>query len=385
MQNWDIADEKGVCSADQDYKDTSIVCEKLNIPLTHLNFVKEYWNEVFLNLIKEYETGSTPNPDILCNKNLKFNYFYNHAIENLEADAIATGHYAANSFGAYLENYDPNQNAKLLLPRDKIKDQTFFLSQINQNALRKTMFPLSELTKPEVKALAVQNGLEIVAKKKESMGICFIGNRNFQDFISEYIEDKEGNFIDIDTGEIVGKHNGIHHWTLGQRSRIAGIPKGYFIAQKNVENNSIYVALGSEHPSLYTQTFCTSKPHWICDQPKDLETSNVFNCQFRFQHTHETTDCNLFETDQGLIGRLSKPVKAITEGQYAVFYKNNECLGSGKIVFRGVPNSIRFWLDHNKSIKVYDLFRKCKSKDEFVKKVNDVLNKNSKNNKYHLR
>ncbi|CAH0551031.1 unnamed protein product [Brassicogethes aeneus] len=336
MQNWDIADEKGSCSTSKDYRDASIVCDKLKINLHPVNYVKEYWNEVFINLIKEYEVGCTPNPDILCNKNIKFKYFYNYAKCILNADAIATGHYAKTSFGPYLENYQMDKDVSMLLAADKKKDQTFFLCQIEQEALRRTMFPLGNLHKSQVKNIALENGLEKYARKKESMGICFIGSRNFQNFIKEYIITKPGNFINIDNGEIMGKHEGFHQWTVGQRSRLEGLPEAFFIARKNLENNNIYVAQGTNHPILFTRFVFTGKVHWIRSIPKSIKNKELLHCNFKFQHTKPWIPCTVFETDFGLSIYLDVATRAITPGQYAVLEKDGECLGSARIINSGV-------------------------------------------------
>ncbi|KAG5886805.1 hypothetical protein JTB14_031448 [Gonioctena quinquepunctata] len=338
MQNWDIRDEKGVCSSEEDFKDAQLVCEKLDIKLHHVNFVKEYWNEVFCPLIKEYQSGLTPNPDVLCNRNVKFNHFYKFAREVLNVDVIATGHYAKTDFGPFLEKFNSDKGVKLLLAKDKRKDQTFFLCQIRQEALRRTIFPLGDLTKSEVKHMAIDNGLEKIAVKPESMGICFIGSRNFQDFIQEYISDKPGDFVDIDTAKIVGQHKGIHQWTLGQRTKLPGLPMAYFTAQKDAEKNIIYVAQGTDHPILYTDILFTSQPHWIHSQPPELATGHTLECQFKFQHTQDWAPCEICQTSRGITVRLLEEKRAITGGQYAVFSKDGECLGSAKILNSGVSN-----------------------------------------------
>ncbi|XP_011880628.1 PREDICTED: mitochondrial tRNA-specific 2-thiouridylase 1-like [Vollenhovia emeryi] len=175
MKNWDIRDETGTCTVEKDYNDARWVCDKLNIPLIQVDFVKEYWNEVFSDVVEKYQNGYTPNPDILCNRNIKFDKFFHLARNRLEADAIATGHYAKTSFGPYLENYKADTNARLLQAQDSNKDQTFFLSQIPQRTLRRCMFPLGDYLKSHVKAMAAQVGLHKIARKKESMGICFVG------------------------------------------------------------------------------------------------------------------------------------------------------------------------------------------------------------------
>ncbi|KAB0804218.1 hypothetical protein PPYR_01188 [Photinus pyralis] len=335
MQNWDIRDETGVCKSDEDYKDASVICEKLGIPLLRVNFVKQYWNEVFCDLLKEYETGHTPNPDVLCNRYVKFDAFYHYAREDLNADAIATGHYARTNFGPYLEYYKPNEDVHLLKAMDERKDQTLFLCQVKQKALRKTMFPLGNYMKTEVKKIAMDNGLEEIAKKKESMGICFIGTRDFPNFISEYVNNKPGNFIDIESGVTVGTHKGIHQWTLGQRSNIEGQPIAYFTVQKDVKTNNIYVARGTHHPSLFTDLLYTAHPHWIHSRPPELENGDLLECDFKFQHVEEFIGCQVYESNKGLIVLLEKTRRAITPGQFAVFYKGEECLGSAKIIQGG--------------------------------------------------
>ncbi|KAJ8984185.1 hypothetical protein NQ317_011094 [Molorchus minor] len=256
MQNWDIADEKGVCSADEDYKDAQLVCQN--------------------HLIKEYESGYTPNPDIICNRNIKFNYFYKYAINELKADAIATGHYAKTNFGPYLEFYQPNKVWEFV----------------------------------------------------------FIGSRNFQNFIEEYIPNKPGNFVNVDNAEIVGHHKGIHQWTVGQRARVQGLPEAFFTARKDVQTNTIYVAQGTKHPILHTTLFFTSPAHWF------------FECEFKFQHTEAWVPCEICDTTRGLVVKLHKSKRAITPGQYAVFSKDNECLGSAKIMNSGVTNFSLYYLKH---------------------------------------
>ncbi|CAG9853894.1 unnamed protein product [Phyllotreta striolata] len=338
MQNWDIRDEKGVCSSEVDLEDAQKICNSIGIKLHCVNFVKQYWNLVFCELVKEYESGRTPNPDVLCNRNIKFNYFYKYAMDHLGVDAIATGHYANTSFGTYLENYQPNKNVRLLLAKDTKKDQTFFLCQVKQEALRRTMFPLGNITKWQVKNIAIENNLEKIALKPESMGICFIGSRNFQTFIQEYIADKPGDFVDVDTGKVVGQHRGVHQWTLGQRSRLQGLPLAYFVARKDIERNIIYVAQGTDHPILFSDLVFTEPPYWIHSEPIELKSNNILECDFKFQHTKRWSPCLVYKTKKGLLVKLHNEKRALTEGQYAVFVKNQECLGSAKIVNTGVSN-----------------------------------------------
>ncbi|XP_077791934.1 mitochondrial tRNA-specific 2-thiouridylase 1 isoform X4 [Podarcis muralis] len=223
MKNWDIVDEQGICSADKDCEDAYRVCQILDIPFHQVFYVKEYWNEVFSYLLNEYELGRTPNPDIICNKYIKFNYFLDYAVNNLGADAIATGHYARTSLednevfqqkyirrpeGLFRNRFEVRNAVKLLQGADHFKDQTFFLSQISQEALRRTIFPLGELTKDFVKKIAAEHHLHHVLQRKESMGICFIGERNFEKFLLEYLEPRPGNFVSIEDNKVIGTHKG---------------------------------------------------------------------------------------------------------------------------------------------------------------------------------
>ncbi|XP_057318245.1 mitochondrial tRNA-specific 2-thiouridylase 1 isoform X1 [Microplitis mediator] len=337
LRNWDTADETGKCLADEDYKDAEFICKKLDVPLVEVNFVKEYWNDVFSYLVGGYQDGLTPNPDVICNRNIKFNKFYNYARNNLKADAIATGHYARTSFGSFLEYYSPDKRVKLLKARDSLKDQTLFLAQVNQEPLRRCMFPIADYMKKDIKQIAIDEGLDRIAAKDESMGICFIGTRTFQNFITEYIEDKPGDFVDCETGKVVGKHRGIHHWTIGQRCRISGLSKAYFVYRKDVNSNTIYVASGHDHPALYTQTVITSKPHWICEEPPELLNSNgVLHCDFKFQHIENYTPCTVYKTvNEQLIIILDEPKRAVSPGQFAVLFVGDECVGSAPIINPG--------------------------------------------------
>lgn len=332
MKNWDLADETGYCSSDQDLKDAVKSCSLLQIPIDEVNFSKDYWNYVFMDTIDQYKKGETPNPDILCNKHIKFDKFVKYSVDRFGADVVATGHYAQTSFGRFHEYNNKESGVRLLQAVDKFKDQTFFLSQIKQTALQKAMFPIGNLTKPQVKKIAYENNFNHVLKKKESTGICFIGRRHFSDFISEYVPDECGSFIDVDTGSIIGSHRGIHHWTLGQRCRIGGTPERSYIAKKNPHNQEIYVALGVEHPIMWSQHITTSQFHWIHSVPDVLKRRAVMKCDFRFQHTKPLTPCQaLMKEDGALMIILENPLFAVTPGQFAVLYNGDECLGSAEI------------------------------------------------------
>lgn len=285
------------------------------------------------NFVKDYQDGLTPNPDILCNRKIKFHMFYKHVIESQKFDCFATGHYARTSFGPFLEQFEPKTDARLLKAADTFKDQTFFLSQVPQEALRLCMFPVGVLNKHEVKRIADDVGLRRIAGKKESIGICFIGDRTFQSFINDYIDIRPGSFVDIETGQVVGSHQGIHNWTVGQGCKISGSPQKRFVLRKDPATSTIFVASGTDHPLLWSDIFYTKEPVWIRKSP--FESNKIFNCQFRFQHTKPLTNCTICKANEAgdrFLVKLERPLRSITPGQFAVFYKNGECLGSSRIV-----------------------------------------------------
>ncbi|KAG8577322.1 hypothetical protein GDO81_010141 [Engystomops pustulosus] len=332
MNNWDVVDEHGMCSAEKDCEDAYRVCQKLDIPFHQVSYVKEYWHEVFSYFLNEYEKGRTPNPDVLCNKHIKFNHFLNYAIDNLGADAIATGHYARTSHededifqNQYLKSsqtlfrnrFEIRNNVKLLQAADFFKDQTFFLSQISQCALRKTLFPLGGLTKDFVKKIAAEAGFHHVLKRKESMGICFIGERNFEKFILEYLEPQPGNFVSIEDGKILGTHKGWFLFTLGQRARIGGLRDPWFVVDKDVATGDIFVAPCTDHPALFRDLLRTDRMHWIAEEPPaELVNNKMMDCHFRFQHQMALVPCVLTLNQDGTVwATLVKPIRALTPGQ----------------------------------------------------------------------
>lgn len=336
MKNWDQTDETGKCSSDADLLDAQVVCDHLKIELLQVNFVKEYWHNVFCDMVQSYQTGFTPNPDVLCNKFIKFGSFFKHVKNNLNIDFIATGHYAQNSYGNFLEQPDPEINAKLMMAKDRWKDQTLFLSQISQEALRCTMFPIGDMLKKDVKRIAKEIGLQKIADKKESTGICFIGKRNFHGFIEDYIPPAQGRFIDIETDQVVGHHKGTHYWTIGQRALIPGLSHPYFIVKLEPKSQDILVAGCTHHPSLYSQSMYVTEPHWISSEPQQWLDEGRLRCQFKFQHVHQLQKCTLEKTIDGRIEvETELPIRALTPGQYSVFYLNDQCLGSAKILQTG--------------------------------------------------
>lgn len=219
---------------------------------------------------------------------------------------------------------------KLLRSNEIIKDQTFFLSQVPQESLRRTMFPVGDMLKENVKRLAGEIGLTEIARKKESMGICFIGKRNFNEFISEYIAPLPGTFVDIETGKVVGKHDGIHYLTLGQRTRLVGMKQKTYVLRKMSDKRTILVASGHDNCLFYSDLMTTTKPHWIDKSP--FEHSAVVELKFCFQHVDPLENCRVVKLNDGLVIQLERPLRSVTPGQYAVLYRDNECLGSAKII-----------------------------------------------------
>uniref|UniRef100_G3Q5J0 Mitochondrial tRNA-specific 2-thiouridylase 1 n=1 Tax=Gasterosteus aculeatus aculeatus TaxID=481459 RepID=G3Q5J0_GASAC len=348
MKNWDSLDESGTCTTEKDCEDAYRVCQALDIPFHQVSYVKEYWNK----LLKEYERGRTPNPDILCNRHIKFNHFHKYAIDTLGADAMATGHYARTSqedeevfqqthlappTTLFRDRFEIRNPVRLYKGADLLKDQTFFLCQISQEALRQTTFPLAGLTKDFVKKIAAEAGFHHVLKKKESMGICFIGERNFENFIMEYLEPKPGNLVSIEDGAVMGTHKGSFTLTLGQRARIGGQRDPWFVVDKDTDTGDVFVAPTTNHPALFRDTVGTDRFHWLTiDPPPELIKTQMMECHFRFIHQMPLTPCTVTLNMNGSVWiTLSQPIRALTPGQFAVLYKGDECLGSGKIMQLG--------------------------------------------------
>lgn len=333
MKNWEDDEPEERCRSEyeKDRHDAKSVCDKLDIEFREVSFVKEYWNQVFLSVVADYQNGLTPNPDILCNERIKFGAFLDYASNNLNVDLIATGHYAGSSNGPFYES--PTEEAcALFRAKDVWKDQSFFLSQINQKSLRRVIFPLEHLLKSQVRQIAQDAGFDHVLKRKSSKGICFIGSRNFQSFIENYIQPTPGPFVDIDSDQVVGQHNGFHYWTLGQRARLQGYTCKYFIARKsNRADNVIYVASDTNHHTLFSNSFVTDVPHWIGNEPIELSRGQL-RCLFKFQHVDPLVMCTV-ASDRfgGLKVSLDEPKRCLTPGQFAVFYIDNRCIGSARI------------------------------------------------------
>lgn len=321
MRNWEEEDENGACTAEEDFNDVVRVCGLLDIPYYTVNFAAQYRERVFSYFLKEYEAGRTPNPDVLCNREIKFGPFKQYAKE-LGADFIATGHYCGVSH--------ENGVHRLLKARDKNKDQTYFLNQLTQDQLEGVLFPLADLEKSEVRAIAQKNGLA-TAKKKDSTGICFIGERNFKKFLQEYLPAKRGKILTQD-GEEVGEHEGIMYYTLGQRRGLdlggrQGETGRWFVVKKDVKNNILYVSHGDESP-LYSRGCTVEGFNFIPFAPEKEE----FACTAKFRYRQEEQGVTVKRTGKDSLEiRFDEPQRAVTEGQYAVLYDETQCLGGGVI------------------------------------------------------
>ncbi|MNO52843.1 tRNA-specific 2-thiouridylase MnmA [compost metagenome] len=324
MKNWDDTDEFGNCTAEADSEDVRRVCEQIDIPYYTVNFEKEYYDKVFAYFLEEYKRGRTPNPDVMCNREIKFGEFLNKAL-SLGADYVATGHYA--------RVVEEGGEFKLLRGVDSNKDQTYFLNALNQEQLSKAMFPIGHLPKPEVRKIAAEAGL-YTAKKKDSTGVCFIGERNFREFLSHYLPAKSGEMVDIATGEVKGRHDGLMYYTLGQRQGLgiggSGTGEPWFVAEKDLEKNILYVVQGDKHHSLYSTALTASSVNWIAGNDKLPEGS--FKCTAKFRYRQPDQGVTLTpQADGTIIVEFDKPQKAITPGQAVVFYNGEECLGGGTI------------------------------------------------------
>lgn len=322
MRNWDSTInndflgnpnlDNNICPQEQDYNDALAVCEKIGIPLHRVDYVKEYWDNVFMYFLDELKKGRTPNPDVMCNKYIKFDLFYKKAKE-LGAKYIATGHYAKIIDG------------KLCKASDKNKDQSYFLAYVNKEIFRDVIFPLQDITKPEVRKIALEYGL-ITAKKKDSTGICFIGERNFTKFLSNYLPNQPGNIIDIETKQILGKHIGLMYYTIGQRKGLdlGGGSEKIFVVEKDVTNNILYVASGDENKYLFSNKAIIKDFNFLTDIKCD-------ECTCKFRYRQNDIPCKVKYLSDNELELTYDFAKAVTPGQFCVLYKDDLCLGGGII------------------------------------------------------
>jgi tRNA-uridine 2-sulfurtransferase len=322
MKNWDEDDGTEYCTARADLADAQAVCARIGIRLHTANFAAEYWDRVFEHFLAEYSAGRTPNPDILCNKEIKFKAFLDYAME-LGADFIATGHYARRRM--------TGEHAELLKGLDPNKDQSYFLHAVSGEQFAKTLFPVGELPKARVREIARQHDL-ITHDKKDSTGICFIGERRFKDFLQRYLPAQPGDIEDVD-GRVIGKHHGLMYHTIGQRQGlgIGGIHGGgdapWYVVDKDLAHNRLIVAQGTDHPRLYKSALTLSAIHWIAGNRPELP----LRCQVKTRYRQADQNCVLSETVDGYHMQFEQPQRAITPGQSAVIYLGELCLGGGVI------------------------------------------------------
>ncbi|AWX14086.1 tRNA 2-thiouridine(34) synthase MnmA [Mergibacter septicus] len=324
MKNWEEDDGTEYCSAAADLADAQAVCDKLGIHLHKINFAAEYWDNVFEHFLQEYKAGHTPNPDILCNKEIKFKAFLEYAAEDLGADYIATGH--------YVRGRDVNGKAQLLRGLDSNKDQSYFLYTLSHQQIEQSLFPVGELDKPVVRKIAEELDL-ITAKKKDSTGICFIGERKFKDFLARYLPAQPGNIKTVD-GEIIGQHDGLMYYTLGQRKglKIGGLKnagdEAWYVVDKHLQLNELIVAQGHNHLRLFSKGLIAEQLHWV---DRTVLSEPLF-CTVKTRYRQQDVACKVIPLDQETLEvHFEQPQIAVTPGQSAVFYLNEVCLGGGII------------------------------------------------------
>ena len=331
MKNWEEDDGTEYCTALKDLADAQAVCDRLGIPLRSVNFSMEYWDRVFEHFLKEYQAGRTPNPDILCNKEIKFRAFLDYAM-TLGADFIATGHYArrgVNQTNALGDTYAP-----LLRGEDTNKDQSYFLHAVHGRELAKTLFPVGNIEKPLVRAKAAELGLATAAKK-DSTGICFIGERRFKDFLKQYLPAQAGEIV-TDEGVVVGRHDGLMYYTLGQRGGIGigGLKNqaegAWFVLAKDMSKNQLIIGQGHDHPLLQSQTLWSEPIDWVAGVSPVRDEG--LRCTAKTRYRQPDQACTVYpDVDGGVRVVFDQPQRAVTPGQSVVFYQDELCLGGGVI------------------------------------------------------
>lgn len=330
MKNWDSninGDAEGItediCPQEQDYKDAKNVCDSIGIPLYRVDFIEEYWDNVFKYFLNELKKGRTPNPDVMCNKYIKFDAFIKEA-RKLGADKIATGHYARIVGNKLLRGLDNN------------KDQTYFLCKLSPNQLKDVMFPIGDLTKPEVRKIAEENNL-IVKDKKDSTGICFIGERNYQRFIANYLKPNPGNIVNVTTKEVIGTHNGLMNYTIGQRRNVglSGDKEKHYVCGKDVPTNTLYVAFGEDNEYLMSNEALIEDVSFIGAARPAFAT-----VKFRYRGEDIPVEIEYLENNEIVVRYDS--AKSVTPGQVCAIYLGSECLGGG-IIKEVRKNGEKLW------------------------------------------
>ena len=323
MKNWEEDDTQDYCSAAVDLADARQVCERLGLPLRAINFSAEYWDRVFEHFLSEYSAGRTPNPDILCNREIKFRAFLDHALE-LGADYIATGHYARIGHDG--------ERFQLLKGKDSGKDQSYFLYTLGQHQLRHSLFPVGELEKAEVRRLALAHQL-VTHDKKDSTGICFIGERKFRDFLAHYLPAQPGE-IETANGQLIGRHSGLMYYTLGQRQGlgIGGVAhrpdEPWYVVGKDLKRNVLLAEQGHHHPLLFSQQLKANQLSWVAGQPPE----SPLHCLAKTRYRQADQPCTIDHIEDGHCQVVFvQPQRAVTPGQSVVFYQGEVCLGGGII------------------------------------------------------
>ena len=319
MKNWEEKDENGVCTVESDWRDVREVCDLIGIPYYAVNFAREYWDRVFSYFLDEYRAGRTPNPDVLCNREIKFRAFLDFAMQ-LGASRMATGHFVqTNEAGDLLRGADPN------------KDQSYFLYMLHREQLQKAVFPVGGMTKAEVRRIAAEHGLP-VSQKKDSTGVCFIGERKFKQFLAQYLPAQPGDMVAPD-GRVVGRHDGLMYYTLGQRRGLGiggcGDGRSWFVIGKDLARNRLLVAQGEDHPMLYSTRSLCGDVTWIGDAPLAPGETLRCTCKYRYRQGDQPVEARL-EGDKLLLTSL-EPQRAVTPGQSAVLYQGERCLGGAVV------------------------------------------------------
>ncbi len=317
MKNWEETDDEGNCTSITDYQDVQSVCEKIRIPYYSVNFSQQYWDNVFSTFLEEIKAGYTPNPDILCNREIKFKALFEKA-KTLGAKFLATGHYCQTKDGMLIKGADSS------------KDQSYFLYTVKHEILKQVLFPIGHLEKSKVREIAKTHNLPVY-EKKDSMGICFIGKRNFKEFLEKYIPNHPGDIVDLN-GSIVGNHVGSVYYTIGQRKGlgIGGEGDAWFVVDKNIEKNQVIVAQGSDHPALYSSALLATEISWVNKIPK-----LPFKCRAKIRYRQIDQECRITQSGGKILVEFEKPQRGITQKQSVVFYDGDICLG-GAIIHTSV-------------------------------------------------
>lgn len=319
MKNWEEVDETGVCTAEADWRDVRDTCDVIGIPYYSVNFAREYWDRVFAYFLEEYRAGRTPNPDVLCNREIKFRAFLDFAMQ-LGASKMATGHFVrTNAAGDLLRGADPN------------KEQSYFLYMLHREQLRRALFPVGGLTKTQVRQIAADAGLP-VSEKKDSTGVCFIGERKFKQFLATYLPAQPGDMVAPD-GEVVGRHDGLMYYTLGQRRGLGiggrGDGRSWFVIGKDLPNNRLFVAQGEDHPMLYSTLCEATGVTWVGDAP--LQDGETLRCACKYRYRQPDQPVEVTRLGDRLRIRSLVPQRAVTPGQSAVLYQGDVCLGGAVV------------------------------------------------------